>query len=151
MDNGCFWNLSIVGLGDLDLSVLSVQGVLGEGQEVRVGVAVKVGWDTVVDHGGMGVTVMVVHHRSGVQTGVVVVDWLMVVHSGWQRLHQVVVQVVVHKVAQMVIIVDKGGTVPQMDASYLTYTAATIAVAVAAAMLLMTRHRLQYKLWHCLE
>jgi len=116
MDNGCFWNLSIVGLGDLDLAVLSVQGVLGEGQEVRVGVAVKVGWDTVVDHGGMGVTVMVVHHRSGVQTGVVVVDRLMVVHSGWQRLHQVVVQVVVHKVAQMVIIVDKGGIVPQMDA-----------------------------------
>lgn len=35
-------------------------------------------------------------------------------------------------------------------ATSLTPPRLPVTVAVAAAMLLMTRHRLQYKLWHCL-
>lgn len=116
VDNGCFWNLSIMGLGDPDLSVLSVQGVLGEGQEVRVAVDIEVGRDTVMHHGSVGVMVMVVHHRSGVKTSVVVVERFMVVHCGWQRLNQVVIQMMIQMMVQMVIIVHQSGTVSQMDA-----------------------------------
>lgn len=109
-----------MGLGDPDLAVLAVQGMLGKGQEVRMGVDIQVSWHhrLVVHNGSMAVMVMVVHQGSGVVTGIVIVmgQLLMMVHSGGQRL-QMMIKVMIQVVIQvMIIVVHNGGTVSQMDA-----------------------------------
>lgn len=110
MDN-IFGNISVVSLGDPDLSVLAVQGVLGEGQQVGVAVDIQVGWHHRLDRRVAGVVV----HGGGVQAGVVIVVGvlLVVVHSGWQRLHHMVIQVMVKVV---VVMMHNGGAVSQVDA-----------------------------------